>query len=90
MSPAKSPSSSRRKGKAVAFDPPVVSEEVDRSDSERSIEEEAERDPNGECAPLIDPWYETNPYFPKAPGKYVPPPPGHVLITLVRRDPDVS
>ena len=90
MSPAKSPSSSRRKRKAVAFDPPVVSEEVDRSDSERSIEEEAECDPNDECAPLIDPWYETSPYFPKAPGEYVPPPPGRVLITLVRRDPDVS
>ena len=90
MSPAKSPSSSRRKGKAVAFDPPVVSEEVDRSDSERSTEEEAERDPDGECAPLIDPWYETSPHFPKVPGKYVPPPPGRVLITLIRRDPDVS
>ena len=82
MSPAKSPGSSRRKGKAVAFDPPVVSEEVDRSDSDRFVEEEAERDPNGECAPLIDPWYETSPYFPKAPGEYVPPPPGRVLITL--------
>ena len=84
MSPAKSPSSSRRKGKAVAFDPPVVSKEVDHSDSEWSIEEEAERDPDGECTPLIDPWYETSPYFPKAPGEYVPPPPGRVLITLVR------
>ena len=84
MSPAKSPGSSRRKGKAVAFDPPVVSEEVDRSDSERSVEEE-----DGECAPLIDPWYETSPYFPKAPGEHVPPPPSRVLITLVRRDPDV-
>ena len=90
MSPAKSPSSSRRKGKAVAFDPPVISEEVDRSDSERSIEEEAERDPDGECAPLIDPWYETSPHFPKVPGEYVPPPPGRVLITLIRQDPDVS
>ena len=90
MSPAKSRSSSRRKGKAVAFDPPVVSEEVDRSDSERSIEEEAERDPDGVCAPLIDPWYETSPHFPKVPGEYVPPSPGHVLITLARRDPDVS
>ena len=60
MSLAKSPSSSRRKGKAVAFDPLVISEEVDRSDSERSTEEEAERDPDGECAPLIDPWYETS------------------------------
>ena len=90
MSPAKSPGSSRRKGKAVAFDPPIVSEEVDRSDSERSIEEETERDPNGECAPLIDPWYEPSPYFPKAPDEYVSPPPGRVLITLVRRDPDIS
>ena len=90
MSPAKSPSSSRRKGKAVAFDPPVVSEEVDRSNSERSIEEEAERNPDGECAPLIDSWYETSPYFLKVLGEYVPPPPGRVLITLVRRDPDVS
>ena len=90
MSSAKSPSSSRRKGKAVAFDPPVVSEEVDRSDSERSAEEEAERDPDGECTPLIDPWYEISPHFPKVPGKYVPSPPGRVLITLIRRDPDVS
>ena len=76
MSPTKSPSSSRRKGKAVAFDPPVVYEEVDRSYSERSIEEEAERDLDGECAPLIDPWYETSPHFPKVPGEYVPPPSG--------------
>ena len=90
MSPAKSPSSSRRKGKAVAFDPPVVSKEVDRSDSERSTEKEAERDPDGECAPLIDPWYEISPHFPKVPGEYVPPSPGRVLITLIQRDPDVS
>ena len=90
MSPAKSLSSSHRKGKAVAFDPPVVPEEVDRSDSERSTEEEAERDPDSECAPLIDPWYEISPHFPKVPGEYVPPPPGRVLITLIRRDPDVS
>ena len=84
MSPVKSPSSSHRKGKAVAFNPPVVSEEVDRSDSKRFVEEEAERDPDGECAPLIDPWYETSPHFPKVPGEYVPPPPGRVLITLIQ------
>ena len=90
MSPGKSPSSSRRKGKAVAFDPPAVPEEVDRFDSEQSTEEEVERDPNSECAPLSDPWYEINPHFPKVPGEYVPPPPSRVLITLIRRDPDVS
>ena len=74
MSPVKSPSSFRRKGKAVAIDPPAVPEEVDHSNSERSTEEETECDPDGECAPLIDPWYEISPHFPKVPGEYVPPP----------------
>ena len=90
MSPVKSQGSSRRKGKAVASDSPAVPEEMECSDSERSAEEEMERDPDSECAPLIDPWYEINPHFPKIPGDYVPPPSGRVLITLVRRDPDVS
>ena len=83
MSPVKSPSSSRRKGKTVASDSPAVPEEVERSDSERSTEEETERDPDSECAPLIDPWYEISPYFPKVPGEYVSPPQGCVLITLI-------
>ena len=90
MFPVKSPSSSRRKGKTVASDSPAVPKEVERSDSERSTEEETERDPDSECAPLIDPWYEINPHFPKVPGEYVSPPPSRVLITLIRRDPDVS
>ena len=84
MSPVKSQGSSHRKGKAVASDSPAVPEEMERSDSERSAEEKMERDPGSECAPLIDPWYEINPHFPKIPGDYVPPPPGRVLITLVR------
>ena len=90
MSPVKSQGSSHRKGKAVASDSPAVPEEMERSDTERSTEEEMECDLDSECAPLIDPWYEINPHFPKIPGDYVPPPPGRVLITLVRRDPDVS
>ena len=90
MSPVKSPISSHHKGKTVAVDSPAVLEEVERSDSERSTEEETERDPDSKCAPLIDPWYEINPHFPKVPGEYVPLPQGRVLITLVRRDPDVS
>ena len=90
MSLVKSPSSSRRKGKTVTSDSPTVLEEVERSDSGQSTEEEMERDPDSECAPLIDPWYEINPHFPKVPGEYVPPPQGRVLITLVRRDLDVS
>ena len=74
----------------MASDSPAVLEEVDRSDSERFAEEETERDPDSECAPLLDPWYEVNPHFPKIPGDYVPPPPSRVLITLFWRDPDVS
>ena len=57
MSPVKSQGSSRRKGKAVASDSPAVpdvGEEMERSDSERSAEEETQRDPDSECAPLID------------------------------------
>ena len=93
MSPVKSQGSSRRKGKAVASDSPAVpdvGEEMERSDSERSAEEETQRDPDSECTPLINPWYEVNPHFPKIPGDYIPPPPGRVLIALVWRNPDVS
>ena len=72
------------KGKTVASDSLAVPKEVECSDSERSTEEETEHDPDSECAPLINPWYEINPHFPKVPGEYVPPPPGRVLITLVR------
>ena len=93
MSPVKSQGFSRRKGKAIAFDSPAVpdvGEEMERSNSERSTEEETQRNPNSECAPLIDPWYEVNPHFPKVLGDYVPPPPGRVLIALVQRNPDVS
>ena len=90
MSPVKSQGSSRRKGKAVASDSPTVPEEMERSDSEQSAEEETKRDPDSECAPLINPWYEINPHFLKISDDYVPPLPGRVLITLVRRDPDIS
>ena len=93
MSPVKSQGSSRRKGKAVASDSPAVpdvGEEMERSDSERSTEKETQRDPDSECAPLIDPWYEVNPHFPKIPGEYVPLPPGRVWLALVWWKPDVS
>ena len=90
MLPVKSQGSSHRKGKAVASDSPAipdVGEEMEHSDSERSVEEETQRNPDSECTPLIDPWYEVNPHFPKIPGDYVPPPSGRVLIALVRRNP---
>ena len=93
MSSVKSQGSSRRKGKAIASDSPAVpnvGEEMERSESERSAEEETQCDPNSECAPLIDSWYEVHPHFPKVPGDYTPPPAGRVWLALVRRNPNVS
>ena len=61
MLPMKSQGSSRRKGKAIASDSPAipnVGEETEHSESEQSAGEETQRDPNSECTPLIDPWYE--------------------------------
>ena len=85
MAPVKTQASSRRKGKGVALDPPVeqeVEEEDVRSDSDYSDEEEARRDPDSECAPLINSWYNISPYFPKALGDYSSPPPGRVWLAL--------
>ena len=93
MSSVKSQGSSSLKGKAIASDSlavPDVGEEMEHPNSEQSTEEETQRDPNSECAPLIDPWYEVHPHFPKAPGDYAPPSPGRVWLALVRRNPDVS
>ena len=93
MAPMKSQGSSRRKGKEVASDPPAipdVGEEAEYSESEHSVGEEAQRDPNNECAPLIDPWYEVHPYFPKVPGDYVPPPPSRMWLALGQRNPNIS
>ena len=93
MSPVKSQGSSRCKGKAIAFDSPAVpdvGEEMEHFELEQSAGEETQRDPNSECTPLIDPWYEVHPHFPKVPDDYESLPPGRVWIALVRRNPDVS
>ena len=60
------------------------------SKSDHSDEEEAPRDPDSECAPLIDPWYNAHPHFPVDPGDYVPPPPGCVWLALCRHNTNVS
>ena len=93
MSLVKSQGSSRRKGKAIASNSPTVpdvGEEMEHSESEQFAEEETQRDPNSECASLLNPWYEVHPHFPKVPGDYAPPPPGHVWLALVWRNPDIS
>ena len=93
MTPAKGQGSSHHKGKEIAFDDLAtkdVGEEAPYSKSKRSNEEEGRRDPNSECAPLIDPWYDTHTHFPKMPGEYVPPPPGCVWLSLCRRNTEIS
>ena len=93
MSPVKSQGSSRHKGKAIASDSPTVpdvGEEMEHSELEQSTGEETQRDPNSECAPLIDLWYEVHPHFPNVPGNYAPSAPGRVWLALGRRNPDVS
>ena len=73
MMPAKGQNSSRRKGKEIFSDAPIVrdvGEEVMYSESDHSNEEEARRAPDGECAPLIDPWYDTHAHFLKVPIDY--------------------
>ena len=87
MAQVKSQGSSRRKGKEVASDPPTVpnvGEEAEYSESEHSVGEETQRDLDSECAPLIDPWYEVHPYFPKILGDYALPPPGRVWLAFCR------
>ena len=94
MTPVKSQSSSRRKGKEVVSDPPTaydVGEEAVYFDSDHSDSEEAQHAPNSECAPLIDPWYDVHPHFPKIPGDYAPPPPlGRVWLAFCQGNIDVS
>ena len=93
MTPMKSQSSSHRKGKEVISDPPAacgVDKETVYSELDHSNKEETDHDPNSECTPLIDPWYNVHPYFPKILGDYSPPPPGRVWLALCWRNPDVS
>ena len=93
MAPVKSSSSSRRKGKEAIYNPPVEQETGEKavySKSDHFDEEEVRRDPDSECAPLIDPWYDVHPSFPKIPGDYVPPSPTHVWLALCRRNLNVS
>nr|XP_023905015.1 uncharacterized protein LOC112016755 [Quercus suber] len=67
-----------------------MGEEAMFSDSDHSGEEDAPRNPDRECAPLIDPWYNPYPLFPEVPGDYAPPLPGLVWLSMCRRNPNVS
>ena len=93
MTPAKIRGSSRYKGKGIASDDPAmlkIGNETTYSALDRFDEEEARRDPNSECAPLIDPQYDTHAHFPKVPSKYTPPSLSCVWLALCRRNTNVS
>ena len=93
MAPVKNSSSSRRKEKEAVYDPPVEQEtgkEAVYSELNHFDEEEARRDLDSECAPLIDPWYDVHPSFPKIPGDYVPLSQSCVRLALYRWNLNVS
>ena len=88
MALVKSSGSSHRKGKEVVYNPPIeqeTGEEAVYSESNHSDEEEARCDPDSECAPLIDLWYNVYPSFPKIPSDYVLPPPSRVARSLTTK-----
>ena len=64
MAPVKSQGSSHHKRKKAISDPPTildVGKEAEYSESEHSDKEDAQRNPDSECASLIDPWYNVDP-----------------------------
>ena len=76
-------------GKDVVSDPPATYDEGKEavySEPDSSGEEEARRPSDGEYAPLIDPWYDVHPHFPKVPGDCTLPPSGPVWLALCRRN----
>ena len=94
MSSTKGEGSSNHKGKEVIIDDlPMKAEkgeEAPHSEFDCSKKEEASRDPNSKCPPLIDLWYNTYSHFPVVPGDYLPTLPGHVWLSLEWHDLDVS
>ena len=93
MTLAKGKSSSHHKGKEITFDDPatkIVGENAPLFESERFEEEEGGRDLDSECAPLIDPWYDTHAHFLKVSDKYFPLLPGHVWLFICYRNIEVS
>ena len=42
------------------------------------------------CPPLIDPWYDAHTHFPAMLDDYLPPPKGHVWLSICHRDTKVS
>ena len=98
MTPTKGEGSSRHKGKEIATDDPAAddpatktaSEDAPFSKSECCEEEEGSHNTDNECAPLIDPWYDTHTHFSVVPDDYLPLLPGRVWLSIYCRDMEVS
>jgi len=94
MTSVKSQGSSHCKGKEVASDDPTtrdVGKEVLLFESEHFNEEEARCDPDSECAPLINLWYNIHAHFLKVLSEYMPLLPlGRVWLALCHRNMDIS
>ena len=70
MTLAEGQGSSCCKGKGVVSGAPTVwdiGKEAFYSKSDHSDEEEAQHDPDNECASLLDTWYDTHAHLPKVP-----------------------
>ena len=93
MALVKGEGSSCRKGKEIAIDDPpakTIGKDAPLSELKRSKEEEGGCDPNSECAPIIDLWYDTHIHFPVVPGDYLPLLSGRMWLSICRSDTEVS
>ncbi|KAL0006811.1 hypothetical protein SO802_008313 [Lithocarpus litseifolius] len=94
MSLAIGEGSSCRKGKEVVADKPFAKvekgEEGPYFELYHSNESEVHRNPNSECLPLIDLWYDTYSHFSVVPGDYSRPLPSCVWLSLERHGFDIS
>ena len=92
MTTAKGEGSSRCKGKEIAVDDPATKttgKDALFSELERFEEEERSHDPDSECAPLIDPRYDTHTHFSVVLSDYLPPLPSRVWLSICHYDMEV-
>lgn len=93
MSPAKNEGSSCRKGKEVITNDPLaktVGKEAPFSKSDHSKVEEGGYNPNSECLPLINSWFDAQIHFLVVLNDYLPLLPTHVWLSICHRDTEVS
>lgn len=94
MSLATGEGSSRRKGKGVVANKPPAEvekgEEGPYFEPNHSDKEEVHCNPNSECLPLIDSWFDTHSQFLVVPGDYSPPLLGRVWLSLERHGFNIS